>query len=209
MKKSLILWGLAVIIFVTGVVWGAFYFAGKSQQQNDSIDQSMDHGSHESGDLEKLNSWVGQQAPDFTLYSYDNKKMTLSEQKGKRVVLFFTEGVMCYPSCWNQIAAFGQDEAFKKEDTVVFNIVVDTKNEWDTAVKKMPELTQTTILHDASKNVSREYGVLSLPSSMHKGKFPGHTYLLVDKEGIVRFVKDDSQMAVRNDELKAELAKLN
>ena len=44
---------------------------------------------------------------------------------------------------------------------------------------------------------------------MHKGQFPGHTYLIIDKEGIVRFIKDDVQMAVRNDELKAELEKLN
>ncbi|OGD89577.1 hypothetical protein A2693_02510 [Candidatus Curtissbacteria bacterium RIFCSPHIGHO2_01_FULL_40_12] len=107
------------------------------------------------------------------------------------------------------MAAFGKDEAFKKDDTAVFNIVVDTKNEWDKAVKKMPELAQATILHDTSKNVSREYGVLSLPSSMHKGQFPGHTYLILDKDRIVRFVFDDPKMAVRNEELKAELAKLN
>lgn len=169
----------------------------------------MDYGTHETGDMEKLNSWVGKEAPDFTLSSYDNKKITLSSQKGKKVILFFTEGVMCYPACWNQIAAFGEDEAFKKEDIMVFNIVVDTKNEWDKAVKKMPELAQTTILHDSSKNVSREYGVLSLPSSMHKSQFPGHTYLIIDKDGVIRFVKDDPQMAVRNKELKAELEKIS
>ncbi len=152
---------------------------------------------------------MGKQAPDFTLYNYDSKKVTLSEQKGKKVVLFFTEGVMCYPSCWNQIAAFGKDEIFKKEDTVIFSIVVDTKNEWKRAIDKMPELGATTVLFDASKTISKEYGVLSLPSSMHKGQFPGHTYLVIDKEGIIRFIKDDPQMAVRNDELKIELEKLN
>ena len=60
-----------------------------------------------------------------------------------------------------------------------------------------------------TKDVSREYGMLSLPSSMHKGQYPGHTYLILDKDGMVRFVRDDPQMAVRNDELKAELAKIN
>ena len=73
----------------------------------------------------------------------------------------------------------------------------------------MPELGDSTILFDLTKSVSKEYGVLSLSSSMHKGQFPGHTYLIIDKEGIVRFIKDDVQMAVRNDELKAELEKLN
>jgi len=116
---------------------------------------------------------------------------------------------MCYPSCWNQIAAFGRDEVFKRDDTIVFSIVVDTKKEWEKAVKKMPELAASTILHDTSKNVSREYGALSLASSMHKGQFPGHTYLILDKDGIVRYVFDDPKMAVRNEELKTELAKLN
>ncbi len=73
----------------------------------------------------------------------------------------------------------------------------------------MPELGDSTILLDLTKNVSKEYGALSLPSSMHKGQFPGHTYLIVDKEGVIRFIKDDPQMAVRNDELKVELEKLN
>lgn len=169
----------------------------------------MDHDAHEIADLDKLNSWIGKEAPNFTLSSYDDKNISLNEQRGKKVVLFFTEGVMCYPACWNQMAAFGKDDAFKRDDVLVLSIVVDTKSEWDSAVAKMPELAQSTILHDTSKNVSKEYGVLSLPSSMHKGQFPGHTYLILDKEGIVRYVFDDPQMAVRNDQLKAELEKLN
>lgn len=194
---------MAIVIFISATVAGAVFLSGKNQQD------SMDHGTHIESDMEKLNSWVGMEAPNFTLSSYDGQEVSLNNYRGKKVVLFFTEGVMCYPSCWNQIAAFSKDEAFKREDTAVFNIVVDTKNEWDKAVKKMPELGQATLLHDSSRQVSVEYGVLSLPSSMHKGQFPGHTYLILDKEGIVRYVFDDPRMAIRNEELKAELAKLN
>lgn len=43
---------------------------------------------------------------------------------------------------------------------------------------------------------------------MHKGDFPGHTYIIIDKAGIVRFTKDDPQMGIRNDEIKKELDKL-
>src|SRR3990167_8330291 len=82
-------------------------------------------------------------------------------------------------------------------------------NDWKKAVDKMPELGASTVLLDLTKNVSKDYGMLSLPSSMHKGQYPGHTYLILDKDGMVRFVRDDPQMAVRNDELKAELAKIN
>lgn len=123
--------------------------------------------------------------------------------------MFFTEGAMCYPSCWNQIAAFGRDNAFNNQDTVTLNIMVDTKNEWKKAVDKMPELGASTVLLDVSRSVSREYGMLSLPSSMHKGQYPGHTYLILDRDGIVRYVLDDPQMATRNNQLKAELEKIS
>lgn len=205
MKKQTIFIALSIFIFIAAVVAAAFALGGKQDSDKSNHPDEHHEGQSEAG----FSQLVGKAAPDFTLYDYNGDKISLNEQKGKKVVLFFTEGVMCYPSCWNQIAAFGEDEAFKKEDTTVFNIVVDTKNEWDRAVKKMPELAKATILHDTSKNVSREYGVLSLPSSMHKGQFPGHTYLILDKNGIVRYVFDDTKMAVRNDELKAELEKLN
>ena len=209
MNKPTIIVTFSILIFIAAVVAASYILGSKNNQDNQQADHPAEHHEGQSVYEGKFNELLGQQAPDFTLYSYDDKKVTLSEQKGKKVVLFFTEGVMCYPSCWNQIAAFGKDEAFKKEDTLVFAIVVDTKNEWKKAVDKMPELGDSTILLDLTKNVSKEYGVLSLPSSMHKGQFPGHTYLILDKDGMIRFIKDDPQMAVRNDELKAELEKLN
>lgn len=208
-NKSTIIWALTITIFTGAVIGVSFYLGSKNNQDSDQIDHPAEHHQGQSASEDKFNVLLGNQAPDFTLDTYEDKKITLSELKGKKVVLFFTEGVMCYPSCWNQIAAFGKDDAFKKQDLIVLNIVVDTKNEWDRAIDKMPELASATILLDRTKNVSKEYGVLSLPSSMHKGQFPGHTYLIIDKDGIVRFVKDDPQMAVRNDELQAELEKLN
>ena len=209
MNKTTVIVALSTLIFIAAVVAAAYILGSNNGQDNQQADHPAEHHEGQSVYEDKFNALLGQPAPDFTLSSYDDKEITLSEFKGKKVVLFFTEGVMCYPSCWNQIAAFGKDEVFKKDDTVVFSVVVDTKNEWERAVKKMPELASSAIIHDVSKNVSKEYGVLSLPSSMHKGQFPGHTYLIVDKDGVIRFIKDDPQMAVRNDELKAELEKLN
>ena len=208
-NKSTIIWVSSIIIFIGVIIGASFYLGGKSSQDSDQSNHPTEHHEGQSVYEDKFNALMGKQAPDFTLNSYDDEKVTLSSQKGKKVVLFFTEGVMCYPSCWNQIAAFSKDEVFKSEDTVVFSIVVDTQNEWEKAIDKMPELGDSTILLDLTKSVSKEYGVLSLSSSMHKGQFPGHTYLIVDKDGVIRFIKDDPQMAVRNDELKAELEKLN
>ena len=209
MNKTTVIVALSILIFIAAVVAAAYILGSNNSQDNQQADHPDEHHEGQSVYEDKFNALLGQPAPDFTLSSYDDKRITLSELKGKKVVLFFTEGVMCYPSCWNQIAAFGKDEVFRKDDTVVLSVVVDTRNEWKKAVDKMPELASSAILHDLSKNVSKEYGVLSLPSSMHKGQFPGHTYLILDKVGVIRFIKDDPQMAVRNDELKAELEKLN
>ena len=208
-KKQTVIIASCAMIFILAVIGLSFFLTRKINQDNDQLNHPGEHHENQSVYEQKFNDLLGKQPPDFTLYSYDNSKIILSEQKGKKVVLFFTEGVMCYPSCWNQIAAFGKDEIFKREDTIVFSIVVDTKNEWKKAIDKMPELGATTVLFDSSKTISKEYGVLSLPSSMHKGQYPGHTYLILDKDGVVRFTKDDPQMAVRNDELKTELEKLN
>ena len=178
---------------------------GPQAPQVDSMD---DHHKPQPAESGVFNSLLGQKAPDFTLENYYGEKVTLSSLLGKNVVLFFNEGLMCYPACWNQIAAFGQDKRFTSADTVTYSIVVDPKKDWQQAVTKMPELSGVPILFDTDISVSQNYGVLSLDSSMHRGQFPGHTYFLIDKQGIVRFTQDDPQMAVRNEELASQLNKI-
>ena len=92
--------------------------------------------------------------------------------------------------------------------SAVFSIVADPKSEWEKIVKETPSFANAKILFDTTKVASRAYDVLSLKSSMHPGSFPGHTYFIIDKEGILRYVFDDPSMAIRNDLLISELAKL-
>lgn len=152
-----------------------------------------------------LAAMVGQPAPDFSLMSYDGKFFNLSQQKGKKVVLFFNEGIMCYPACWNQMAALPE---LNSDSVVTASIVTDTADEWTQAVSKMPELGKGLILMDTGKQVSKKYGMLTLPSSMHRGSQPGHTYLILDRGSVVRYTLDDTKMGIQNDVLISELAKL-
>jgi len=196
-----------VTVVIVLLIFGLTAFSGTSQNttpQPQTQDMDSHHDSKEAEE-QIFTSLLSKEAPDFTLESYDGKQVNLKQLRGKKVVLFFTEGLMCYPSCWNQMAAFGKDPAFNAADTVTLNITVDKKDEWRQAVNRMPDLTKTTVLFDSNRVVSNEYGVLTLPSSMHKGQFPGHTYVILDRNGIVRFIKDDPQMAIRNDELKEKL----
>ncbi len=150
---------------------------------------------------------IGTEAPDFSLESL-NGNVKLSDYRGKNVVLFFNEGGMCYPACWNQISEFGRDERFNSNDTVAFSIVVEPKSKWEKIVSDLPELSDAKILFDTTRAVSIDYGVLSLPSSMHKGSYPGHTYFVIDKEGIIRYTYDDPKMGLRNDLISSVIEKI-
>lgn len=210
-KQIIAVFGIVAVIVV--LVFGLTAFSSKDDIANKTseLSSSSDVGGHHGPsvtDESLFNSLVGKPAPDFALESYDGKQINLKDLKGKRVVLFFTEGLMCYPSCWNQMVAFAKDSAFNNNDTITLSISVDRREDWKEAIDKMPELSSAIVLFDTNKQVSNAYGVLSLGSSMHKGQFPGHTYLIVDRDGIVRFIEDDPQMGVRNDKLKTELEKL-
>ena len=153
-------------------------------------------------------SSIGSKAPDFTLESIDGSKVKLSDYKGKKVVLFFNEGSMCYPACWNQMAALSSDENLNNNDVAAFSIVVDQKRQWENIIKKVPKLSKAVILFDTDKAVSNAYGTLSLESSMHKGSYPGHTFFVIDRQGIIQYALDDPNMAIRNGELDSEIGKI-
>lgn len=152
---------------------------------------------------------VGQKAPDFTLDSIEGKSMKLSDYKGKNIVLFFNEGSMCYPSCWDQMAGFGNDGRFNNDNTIVFSITPDQIDEWQKIVQKVPKLANAKILFDSTRAVSSAYDVLNLPSSMHKGSYPGHTYFIIDKDMNIRYVFDDPRMGIQNDRIAGELSKIS
>ncbi len=151
---------------------------------------------------------LGIKAPDFELESIDGATFKLSDYRGKTVVLFFNEGSMCYPACWDQVEKLGTDERFNAENIAAFSIVTDTRKQWLDIVSKTPNMAKSKILFDTARSVSKAYDVLYLDSPMHPGVFPGHTYFIIDKEGTIRFTLDDPNMALANDKLISEISKL-
>ena len=156
-----------------------------------------------------LDDLVGKPAPRFLLKDKTGAVYTNESLKGKNTVLFFNEGIMCYPACWNQIAALSRDSRLNSSGTVAFSVVIDQPSEWQDAIGQMPELGSAAILFDTTKTVSRAYNMLTVNSSMHYGSYPGHTFVIIDKQGIVRWVFDDPNMAIDNDKIASELQSLN
>ena len=211
---------IIVVLITAGITWLIFNSISSKNtngpqanvmNSTQSSGQSAD-GHHAGSSLVNdtvFKNLVGKKAPDFTLSSSNNNDISLSSLKGKKVVLFFNEGLMCYPACWNQIVELSKDKRFVSQDIAVLSIVVDASAQWQQAISQMPELAKATVLFDATKSVSQNYGILTLSSSMHRGTMPGHSYVVIDKEGIVRYVFDDPSMSIQNDMIVSELAKIN
>jgi len=136
-----------------------------------------------------MSTLVTQQAPDFTataVMADDTfKEISLSDYRGKYVVLFF------YPLdftfvCPSEILAFDRKlEDFKKKDCELIGVSVDshfTHLAWkETGVEQGGiGSIQYPLVSDLKKEIADQYGVL------HDGSVALRGLFLIDKEGVVR-----------------------
>ncbi len=123
---------------------------------------------------------VGSPAPDFTLPSTSGSKVTLSQLKGRNVLLAFFP-LAFTRVCTTEMCSFTQDYgAFQDADTEVLPISVDsipTLREF-----KAKERISVDLLSDFKREVSRRYGTL-LEDRFHSNR----AYILIDRDGIVRW----------------------
>ncbi|MDO8469934.1 MAG: redoxin domain-containing protein [bacterium] len=209
MKKNTVT--IIVVVVIAAFVGGGLYLmnrGGGGQKAGNTVPTDPMHAGvpASSGSLDDL---VGKPAPAFSLRDRNGAEYSLDTLKGKKIVLFFNEGLMCYPACWNQIVALATDPRFVNPDTAALSVVIDSPSDWQSAIRKMPDLGKATVLFDTDKSVSQAFGMLTVPSSMHYGSYPGHSFVIVDTQGIVRSVFDDPTMGILNDRVFAEFEKMN
>ena len=127
----------------------------------------------------------GKKAPDFKLKNQDGKTISLSDYKGKNVVLYF------YPrdntsGCTKEACNF-RDEfpKFKNTDAVILGVSPDSVD----SHKKFAEKYDLpfTLLSDEGKNVLEKYGVWK-EKSMYGKKYMGveRTTVVIDENGKVK-----------------------
>ena len=123
--------------------------------------------------------------------------------RGRNVLLFFSEGVMCQ-ACFEQIQALQKNWAeLRRRGLALINITTDPP---DTLVEAARAYgIMTPLVSDEDRNMSNAYAVLG--QGMHPDT-AGHTFVLVDKKGMIRWRRDYSKMYVPPAELFADIPRL-
>jgi peroxiredoxin Q/BCP len=148
---------------------------------------------------------VGSAAPDFTLNSQDGNPITLSQFRGKWVVLYFYPRDMT-KGCTIEAHNFQRDQPkFQALNSVVLGVSVDdTKSHQEFCTK---EGLTFKLLSDTDHKVSEEYGSLT---NMGVVKFSKRYTFIINPQGqIVQVYTDvDADIKQHSEQVLTELAQL-
>jgi peroxiredoxin Q/BCP len=124
--------------------------------------------------------------------------------RGESVLLFFNEGVMCQ-ACFEQIQSLQQRSGeLRKHGLTLVNITTDPPDVLREAVQAYG--IETPMISDESKDMSTAYGAIG--QGMHPDT-DGHTFVLIDEDGRIRWRRDYTTMFVQPDRLFAEIPKVH
>jgi len=130
---------------------------------------------------------IGQSAPDFTLYDSEKKQLTLSEQKGKNVLLLFFP-LAFTSTCTQELCSVRDNISFyNNSNAEVFGISVDALQ--TLAKYKEDQKLNFTLLSDFNKDVSTLYGSLYEMFGYNMKGVSKRSAFVIDKEGDVRYAE--------------------
>ncbi len=138
---------------------------------------------------------IGQAAPDFTLKASDGNEVSLSDYKGKHVVLYFYPKDMT-PGCTTEACDFrDRIEAFRHLNTAILGISPDPVSRHQKFIEKyqLPFL----LLADEEHKVAELYDVWQLKKNFGK-EYMGieRSTFVIDKEGML--VKEWRKVRVKD-----------
>lgn len=121
-------------------------------------------------------------APEFTLYATPDQRLSLSEFKGKRVILAFYPADWS-PVCGDQMALYNEMLSFfRKHNAELIGISVDSK--WSHLAFSQDRKLHFPLLSDFEPkgNISKLYGVYD--------EAEGHSQraiFVIDEEGVIQW----------------------
>ncbi len=150
----------------------------------------------------------GGKAPDIRLASTKGGTFDLAERRGKTVLLYFQEGLMCQP-CWDQIVDLEKDDGLGKLG--IDEMVSITTDELGQIRQKVEdEGIEAPVLSDPDLSVSKAYAANQY--GMMGDSRDGHSFVVVGLDGRIRHRADyggapDFTMYVPVKNLLADLRK--
>ena len=130
---------------------------------------------------------IGQKAPDFSLFDSEKNKVTLSEQKGKNILLLFFPQAFT-GVCTKELCAIRDDIArYNNSKATVFGISVDSVF----TLRKFKEEQQYnfSLLSDFNKEVSTAYNSIYIDWILDMKGVSKRSAFLIDKEGIIQYAE--------------------
>ena len=131
---------------------------------------------------------VGQPAPEIRLKSTAGGTFDLASYKGEGpVLLYFQEGLTCQP-CWDQIVAI-QKQLSSFHQLGISTIVSITNDPLGQLQQKATDEGLTIpVLADEDGSASNRYEALRY--GMMMGMNPGHSFILVGRDGLIKWRAD-------------------
>lgn len=147
---------------------------------------------------------LGKKAPSFTLPNQENKKVSLKDFKGSKVVLYFYPKDMT-SGCTQEACDFRDElSPLKKLNAVVLGVSADSV----TSHKKFSEKYNLNfdLLSDESKEMLEAYGVWK-EKSMYGKKYMGieRTTIIIDESGKISHVFPKVKVTGHVEEIKKAL----
>lgn len=130
---------------------------------------------------------IGDKAPDFTLRDNEKNKVTLSEQRGKNVVLLFYP--LAFTSTCTKELCFMRDNltTYNNLNAQVYGISVDSLFAQDKFKKE--QNINFPLLSDFNKAASTAYGTIYDHWFNDMDGVSKRSAFVIDKEGIVRYAE--------------------
>ena len=129
----------------------------------------------------------GQKAPDFTLYDSDKQKVTLSDYKGKNVLLLFFPQAFT-GTCTKELCSTRDSiSLYNDANAQVFGISVDSV--FTLAKFKEEQKLNFPLLSDFNKTASTEYGSLYENFVFDMKGVSKRSAFVIDKNGVVQYAE--------------------
>jgi len=130
---------------------------------------------------------IGQQAPDFSLYDSDKKKVSLDDLKGKNVLLLFFPQAFT-GTCTKELCSTRDNIAlYNKANAQVLGISVDSI--FTLAKYKEEQQLNFPLLSDFNKETSTAYGALYDNFVFDMKGVSKRSAFVLDKNGIIRYAE--------------------